>query len=153
MVLRAEYVYDGYGAQTYMSGSTVGSNIRLKSSTQYMRLALINKFDENWRAPASADVVDWSGAYGGIIGGGFRSHATTTLGAASSSVTATGPAGGIYAGRNWQFGNYVLGLDSASTLTSATGTSNLPGAASGTLSFRNYVQADIRGRVGYSLGR
>lgn len=156
MVLRAEYVYDGYGAQNYLSGGngTVGgASVRVKSSTQYMRLALINKFDDNWHAPVSADLVDWSGAYGGIIGGGFQSRATTTLGAASTTVTATGPAFGIYAGRNWQFGNYVLGLDSASTLTNATGSSALPGSATGQLNFRNYIQADIRGRVGYSLGR
>ena len=153
MVLRAEYVYDGYAGQNYMSGATAGSVVRVKSSTQYMRLALINKFDDNWRPPVSSDLVDWSGAYGGIIGGGFESIAKTTLGGASSSVTARGPAFGIYAGRNWQFGNYVLGFDSASTLTNATGTSNLPGGAAGTLNFRNYIQADIRGRVGYSFGR
>jgi outer membrane immunogenic protein len=155
IALRAEYVYDGYPGQTYTSGVGVGTNIRVKNSTQYFRIALISRFGDNWRPPANDTVVaDWSGAYAGLIGGGMWTKATTTApGGASSSLSASGAAGGLYAGRNFQFGSYVLGFDSSSMLTSITGNGSLPGGAAGSLSYRNYIEATLRGRVGYAVGR
>ncbi len=152
VVVRGEYLYDAYPGQSYISGVGAGTIVSVKSSAHYFRIALIDRIgDTPSKAPAVSG--DWNGAYGGILAGGFSARPTTSGAAGSSSLTASSGGGGIYMGRNFQFGALVLGIDSATMLTDAKATSNLPGAAAGTLSYRNYIQADIRGRVGYAFDR
>lgn len=147
-VLRAEYLYEGAPASNFNIGGPVFST---RLSTHTARLALISHIGDGWRAPASIDAADWSGAYFGLIGGG-RSQTVSTRGAgASSSFSARGGEGGVYAGRNWMFGNAMLGLEGATMLANISGGGAQPGAAS--TSTRDYFSGDVRGRVGYAFGR
>lgn len=94
--------------------------------------------------------MDWSGAYGGLLAGYDSISARTRLGPISTKLDADGVLGGIYTGRNFQFGSYVIGYDGAIQLTDVTGKG--PEPTSPVASYRNNVQADVRARLGYAWG-
>ena len=147
-VLRAEYLYDGAPSSNFNLGGPVFST---RLSTHIARLALISHIGDGWREPAVADAADWSGAYFGLIGGG-RSQTISTRGAGgSTSFTARGGEGGVYAGRNWMFANAMLGIEGATMLANISGSGAQPGVA--TTSARDYFSGDVRARAGYSFGR
>ena len=147
-VLRAEYLYE---AMPRTSFDLNGPMFSTRAATHIARLALISRIGENWKPAADPGIVDWSGVYFGAIGGG-QSHRISTSGAvASTSFSANGAAGGVYAGHNWMFGDTMLGIDGATMLANVSGSGAQPGAIS--TSYRDYFSADFRGRVGYSLGR
>ena len=151
-VLRVEYVYEAYPSTPL---ALYAGPVQSRLSTQFVRVALISRIGDRPAPalPAAADQVDWSGAYGGALAGfGAVQAKTMTPGAASTSFDATGPLGGILAGRNFSFGPWVLGYEGSTMMTDFTGNGRYP-ASTDNITLRNYIQADLRGRVGYAFGR
>ncbi len=147
-VLRGEYLYDSYPTSTYTLNGPV---MRTGLSSHTVRFALISGLDNTWKRPASPDVIDWSGDYVGVLGGGaWQSIRTSGMGAATR-FPASGPIGGVYTGHNWMFGQTVLGIEGATMLGDVTGHGAQPGALS--THYREYTESDVRGRVGYAFGR
>lgn len=149
IILRGEYVHDAYPEQTF---GLNGGPVRTQIATNFLRLALIVQPGADWR-PSQSNVrsADWAGAYAGVLGGGLRAQPRTTLGGISTSYTASGPEFGLFTGRNFMFGSWMLGFEGATMLTNATGRGPQPLAPS--TSYRNYVEGDLRGRAGYAFGR
>ena len=147
-VLRAEYLYDSAASSNFNLGGPVFST---RLSSHIARLALISHIGEGWRAPALVDTADWSGAYFGLIGGGQSQSISTRGAAGSTSFTAKGGEGGVYAGRNWMFGAAMLGFEGATMLANINGSGAQPGVAS--TSARDYFSGDVRARAGYAFGR
>lgn len=151
-VLRAEYVYEGYAPTTLALNA---GPISSKLSTQFVRVALISRLGDKPTAPppANTDQVDWSGTYGGALAGfGTVRAKTTAPSSAATTANGTGGLGGIYAGRNFTFGPWVVGFEGSSMMTDFTGHGPYPGSGDNT-SLRNYIQADLRARAGYAFGR
>mgnify|MGYP006270529353 CR=1 FL=1 len=149
-VLRAEYVYDRFGKENY-SYDPLQSAIGIRPDAHMFRFGFINvPKNDSWRAQTFD--ADWSGSYGGFISGWSRAHVETKTASASKSLNADGALGGIYAGRNFAFGRYIVGIDSAAMFASMKGTGVVPGT-SDALSYRNYYETSIRGRAGYAFGR
>jgi outer membrane immunogenic protein len=115
------------------------------------------------RGPIAAAVVapafNWSGFYlGAQIGGTWFNDRTTefvTLGGAatgfSQGFTASGVAGGIHAGFNYQMNSFVVGLEADIEASSASGGYTLLNG-NGTR-FRSNWQGSIRGRLGFAADR
>ena len=148
ITLRGEYLYDAYPTQTF---ALLGGPIRTRASEQFFRVGLISYPDASWRPPAiGAGAPDWSGAYAGALVGDLWAQPRTSLGGATTTDSASGPAGGIFTGRNFMFGPWMLGYEGAAEATDATGTGPQPSVAA--VSFRNYFETDLRGRAGYAIG-
>lgn len=151
LILRAEYLYQSLPSQTYAYG---GQTYRTKSDGSFIRGAIIYRFGDYAPRPyadAQGD-VNWAGGYGGILGGyGDVTAHTTAPGGARSNIGGTGGLGGIYAGSNFMFGHVMVGLDGSTSFSDFTGHGNLPGGGDN-VRYRNYIQADIRGRLGYAYG-
>jgi outer membrane immunogenic protein len=148
IAVRGEYIYDAYPTETF---ALDGVPMRSRASEQFFRVGLIDYPDETWRPPAaSAGAPDWSGAYAGALVGDLWAQPRTSLGGATTTDSASGPAGGIFTGRNFMFGPWMLGYEGAAEATDATGTGPQPSAAA--VSFRNYFETDLRGRAGYAIG-
>ena len=151
--IRGEYVYEGYGAKTFNLGPVTGL-VRTSQNTQIVRLAMINQLGvpgARVSRRADPDFVDWSGPYGGVIGGGAVLRTKTTAGVASSAYSASGALGGIYVGQNFAFGRFIVGVDAISALTDERGSGRYLTQPSTT--YRNYIEADVRARAGYAFGR
>ncbi|MDX6807641.1 outer membrane protein [Terrihabitans rhizophilus] len=150
MVLRAEYVYEDFGEE----GFDVGPGIEAGQSTHFVRGAVIWRPGEERTATAFAALegpVDWSGAYAGLmIGYGAMNLETSGLGT-SGDIDADGVAGGIYSGRNFAFGHWVVGYEASLLLANFEGSGTQPGA--GDVDLRGNIAADARLRLGYSMDR
>jgi outer membrane immunogenic protein len=151
-VLRAEYVYEAYPSTALALNA---GPVQSRLSTQFVRVALIARIGDRPApaAPAGTDQVDWSGAYGGALAGfGALQAKTMAPGTTGPSLNATGPLGGILGGRNFTFGPWVAGFEGSTMMTGFTGNGRTPASADD-MTLRNYIQADLRGRVGYAFGR
>jgi opacity protein-like surface antigen len=148
--LRAEYIYDAYPTSTF---AIAGGPVRVGGSMQYFRLALISYPGEILKPSDSAGggPVDWSGDYGGILGGGMWSSPRTSLGGVTTKTSARGPVFGMFTGRNFMFGNAMLGIEGATEIGNVRGSGPQPGV--GFATYHDYVDADIRGRAGWAFGR
>ncbi|HWG05957.1 MAG TPA: outer membrane beta-barrel protein, partial [Beijerinckiaceae bacterium] len=152
--IRAEYVYEDYPSTSL---ALAGGPIRSKLSTSFVRLALISQIGAQSASPATTPArtqqVDWSGSYGGALVGFSTMRArTSSPGAGSTAFNASGALGGVFAGRNFTFGPWVLGIDGSIAMTDFTGNGPYP-VSGDNVTLRNYIQTDIRGRVGYAFGR
>jgi outer membrane immunogenic protein len=142
VILRAEYLYEQLSSETMFGGE-----LDVEQSTHFARVGIISYLGGD-EAPATPEGdVDWSGAYGGLLAGYGRMNVQTT----SPDLEADGAMGGIYTGRNFQFGNVVVGFDSSLALSNFEDTGLQPGSAV-PVEFRNYIQGDARGRLGYAMG-
>jgi outer membrane immunogenic protein len=151
VILRVEYLYQNLPSETYAFG---GQTYRTKSDGSFIRAALIYRFGDNPPRPYAdpAGNVNWAGGYGGILGGyGDVTAHTRTPGFASTNLNATGGLGGIYAGTNFMFNRFMLGIDGSTSYSSFTGNGHQPGSLD-PVHYRNYIQADLRGRAGYAFG-
>ncbi len=151
LIFRLEYIHDGLPTSTYTFN---GQSYRTRSDSNFVRAAIISRFGDNPPRPYVDKMgdVNWSGAYGGVFGGGASlTPSTRVLGSgAKTKFDATGALGGLYAGTNFiVFNRVMLGVEGSTSYTDITGHGQEP---TGPASFRNYVQADIRGRVGYAFG-
>ena len=152
LILRVEYLHDEVPASTFGYN---GQSYRTRSDSNIVRAAIISRFGDN---PPRADIdsmgtVNWAGAYGGVFGGGgFLTPRTKSAANASSTKFSTsGTLGGLYAGTNFMvYNRLMLGFEGSTAYSEIKGTGAEP---TGRASFRNYVMADLRGRVGYAFGR
>ena len=149
VTLRGEYIYDRYPNETFAIAS---GPIRTQTTEQFFRIGIVSYPDQNWRPSAPVDVKpDWSGAYGGLLVGDLWTRPSTSLGGASTSYDANGAEVGIFTGRNFMFGSWMVGYEGAVLAANATGTGPQPGIAA--VSYRDYFETDLRARAGYAFGR
>jgi len=86
---------------------------------------------------------------------GFDSSAGSTVNSSVSS-TRTGGIGGAHVGYNYQFDQWVAGVEGSVDVTSSLSTASFPAAFGGSLltaSTASNVQGSIRGRLGYAFDR
>jgi outer membrane immunogenic protein len=152
LVVRGEYVLDAYPSQSYAVFPKPAQPIRTSAVEQFFRIGVIDYIDPAWRPTADPGAFDWSGAYGGVLAGAMWARPRTTLpGATTTSDSAAGPVAGVFTGRNFLFGPWMLGWEGAVEATNVTGTGPQPSLAS--VSYRNYFETDARLRAGYAVGR
>lgn len=162
LIFRVEYIHDELSPQTFALAGGAGpagvlpQRFRTESSTNLVRAAVIYRFGDNAPRPYADALgnVNWAGGYGGILGA-YDSVSTKSkqAGFGSRNGSAEGGFGGIYAGTNFMFYNnkVMLGVDGSTMIGDATGHGNIPASGNRT-DFREYVRADIRGRIGYAFG-
>jgi outer membrane immunogenic protein len=110
-----------------------------------------------YKAPVTEPAFSWAGFYFGIQGGGIvgRSQQDGPLGEITNKFDLSGALVGGEYGTNWQFGHWVLGMESDSSWTSLKGTAPevfnpTPGFTATTQ--ENYL-AMSRVRIGYAQDR
>ena len=152
--LRGEYVYETFGDRTY---DLFGGPVRTGQSTHFLRAALIYQLGgglniAGLRSPAAPGTVDWAGPYGGVLAGGALARPRTRFaGLGRTSFDASGPLGGLYVGSNLTFGRAVIGIEGDIAVSDFAGTGPQPGILA--TSFRQYIQASTRLRLGYAFDR
>ncbi len=144
VIIRAEYLYESLSDEQFVVGPTMD----VEHGTHFIRLGLISYFGGE-PAPFNGDVVDWSGAYGGVMVGFSRHNVDTSLPGVIWQTEADGVLGGIYTGRNFQFDRIVVGWEGSAALSDIEGSGQYLGAPS---EYRANVQADFRARLGYAFG-
>ena len=103
------------------------------------------------KAPPLAPVYNWSGFYAGINGGyGFGTSKWSSPG---SSFDVNGGLFGGQVGYNWQFGQFVYGLEGDADWTDLRGSTTSLTCAGASCRTRNDFLATARGRVGYAADR
>jgi outer membrane immunogenic protein len=91
----------------------------------------------------------WEGLYlGAHLGGDFGSFKAPSL--AIGSIDATGAAGGLHLGYNWQFNNIVTGFEADGSTKSAAGARTFAGG--GRIGGNQDWLASVRLRAGYAAG-
>lgn len=149
LAVRAEYLYDAYPSQTF---GIDGVSIRARNAEQFFRVGLVTYPNESWRAPAGgAFAPDWSGSYAGLLAGDLWARPHTSFGGESTTYSANGGSVGLFTGRNFMFGPWMIGYEGAAMVADASGTGAQPGIAGA--SFRDYFETDLRARAGYAFGR
>jgi outer membrane immunogenic protein len=110
-----------------------------------------------YKAPAAEPAFSWAGFYFGLQGGGIwgRSQHDGPFGEITDTFDLSGALVGGEYGTNWQFGHWVLGMESDSSWTSLKGTAPeifnpTPGFTATTQ--ENYL-AMSRVRIGYAQDR
>jgi len=110
-----------------------------------------------YRAPPPVyypPIYNWTGFYAGVNGGyGWGSTDWSALG---SSFDVKGGLFGGQVGYNWQFGQFVYGVEADLDWTDIRGNSLVNGAvgcAANVCSTRNDFLSTARGRVGYAVDR
>jgi outer membrane immunogenic protein len=93
------------------------------------------------KAPALSPAVNWSGFYIGAVGG----YASET---GSDPLGIKGGFGGATVGYNWQFGQFVLGLEGDGTFGDVSSTATI-GGVTATAKVDSF--STIRGRAGVAV--
>jgi outer membrane immunogenic protein len=102
------------------------------------------------KAPVAVPVYNWTGAYIGINGGyGFGRSRWDHL---PASFNVNGGLVGGQLGYNWQFGQFVYGVEGDGDWSDLRGTANLANCNLGCRT-RNDFLATARGRVGFAVDR
>lgn len=114
---------------------------------------------QTWRAPRAAyypPALRWSGFYAGVQAGygwgttDATSTALSSMGTEAFNYSTSGAIGGLHAGYNWQFNQFVLGLET--DLES----SGVKGSGIGTFSSGHSTSIDwmgsLRARAGFTTG-
>ena len=157
LILRGEYIHDSLPREAYTIGPVGAQNtFRTKTDSNLFRLALIYRFGDVAPRPYADALgnVNWGGGYGGLFGGYGSVDTKTRSGTfGNTKVDSDGGIGGLYAGSNFMFFNnkVMLGFEGATAFSDITGKGTEPVFGDRT-SYREYVNADIRGRVGYAFG-
>ena len=147
--LRGEYIYDSYPTAAF---NLAGGPVRVGGSVQTLRLAMISYPGALQKPSEGSDApTNWGGDYAGVTGGDVWTRARTTLGGATTTTSANGPAFGVFSGHNFMFGSLMLGFEGATELENVRGSGAQPGIAA--VSYRDYFDADARGRAGWAIGQ
>jgi len=102
-------------------------------------------------APPMAPYYNWTGLYAGINGGyGFGTSKWSSLG---SSFDTNGGLFGGQLGYNWQFGQFVYGLEGDIDWTDIRGTASLASCGGLVCRTKNDFLSTVRGRVGLAADR
>jgi len=142
--IRAEYLYDRVSPTNL---NLNGATYRTGGGEQFVRLGLIKYFDAEAPVAAAPFAVNWNGNYIGALG----SYSIAHLSSSAGGFDANGGAGGFYTGRNWTFGQGVLGYEGSTSFGAINGDGPQPLAAS--THFHDYFLSDVRGRAGWAFGR
>jgi outer membrane immunogenic protein len=103
------------------------------------------------KAPPSYVPFSWTGFYVGVNGGyGFGRSKWSGL---PSSFDVKGGLFGGQLGYNWQFGQFVYGLEGDVDWTDLRGTANLVACGGLMCKTRNDFLSTVRGRVGFAVDR
>jgi outer membrane immunogenic protein len=103
------------------------------------------------KAPYFAPYYKWTGLYAGINGGfGWGNSNWSALG---SSFDTKGGLFGGQIGYNWQFGQFVYGLEGDADWTDIRGTTNVLGCGVTVCRTKYDFLATARGRIGYAADR
>jgi outer membrane immunogenic protein len=103
------------------------------------------------KAPYFAPYYNWTGFYAGINGGyGWGSSNWSAL---PSSFDINGGLFGGQIGYNWQFGQFVYGLEGDADWTDLHGSSNVLVCGLAACRTKNDFLSTVRGRVGYAADR
>jgi outer membrane immunogenic protein len=103
------------------------------------------------KAPPPPLVYNWTGFYAGINGGyGFGRSKWSTL---PTGFDVKGGMAGGQLGYNWQFGQFVYGLEGDGDWSDLKGTSHVAGCALTPCQTKNDFLATARGRVGIAMDR
>lgn len=98
-----------------------------------------------------APQLSWEGAYvGAQIGAGLLASEIKS-GASKRTLKDGGVAGGVYAGYNWQFSRFVLGLEADVSLNNNKKTGTV--GALGSVTTKTSWSAGLKGRVGLPIDR
>lgn len=146
VILRAEYLYEDFDSELFVLDTDTDAS----HSTHFVRIGLISYLGADPLPPVSDGFTDWSGAYGGLMAGYGAMNVETSGPGATEDFDADGALGGIYTGRNFQFGNVVVGWEGALLLSNIEGSGPQSGGVD--TDFRSYIQGDLRGRIGYAFG-
>lgn len=112
--------------------------------------------------PPSAEIYvdeaafDWSGVYAGVQAGYGWSKGVVNIplyAAPASDVHANGLAGGLHAGVNAQFGQFVIGAEAAFNLTGAEGRAASGGAGGEQYVVKQSWDASLVARGGFAADR
>ncbi len=105
------------------------------------------------RAPVVVSSYNWTGAYIGINGGyGFGRSKWDGLPAGPASFNVNGGMVGGQLGYNWQFGQFVYGVEGDGDWTDLRGTANFANCSVGCRT-RNDFLSTARGRFGFAADR
>jgi len=105
------------------------------------------------KAPVVVPSYNWTGAYIGINGGyGFGRSKWDGLPAGPASFDVKGGMVGGQLGYNWQFGQFVYGVEGDGDWTDLRGTGNLANCGMGCKT-RNDFLSTARGRLGFAADR
>lgn len=149
---KAEYLYLDLGGTD--AGSPETGFVNVRNEEQIFRGGLNYRF-----GPAQPVVLpptrNWAGFFaGGTFGAGIgRNSSTFTApgGAETFDLSPRGIDGGGIVGYNWQFGNWVAGIEG--DFQDSTGTGYVTGLADGTtLDQKLDWFGTARGRLGYGIG-
>jgi outer membrane immunogenic protein len=105
-----------------------------------------------YKAPPMPSAFNWSGFYLGVEGGGAWGRSQQSSGGPALTNTFNtdgGLIGGTY-GTNWQFGSWVLGLESDASWVDLRGTTSELVNPGFTAETRQLYLGTNRGRVGYA---
>jgi outer membrane immunogenic protein len=100
---------------------------------------------------AIAPIEIWNDSYAGIQGGFAWGEADFTALGLDASYDIEGGFGGLYYGRNWQFGSWVLGLDGSVSFADITTDEDDFGAFPPGSEFKIKGFSASRARVGYAF--
>jgi outer membrane immunogenic protein len=103
------------------------------------------------KAPYLSPVYNWTGLYAGI-NGGFGWGSAKWDGTGSSFDTSGGLAGGTL-GYNWQFGQFVYGLEGDADWSDIRGNHSFVGCGIGSCGIKNDFMSTVRGRLGFAADR
>jgi outer membrane immunogenic protein len=149
---KAEYLYLDFGGTS--AASPAAGAVSVKNQDQLFRLGLNYHFGPAQPA-ALAPTRNWAGFFaGGTLGAGIgHNDSTFTEPAADEKFTLSprGFDGGGIAGYNWQFGNFVVGVEG--DYQGSTGTGYVTTLGDGTsIDQKLSWFGTARGRLGYGVG-
>lgn len=104
--------------------------------------------------PYVTPAYNWTGFYVGINGGGGWGGSQWSSAAGTSGIydVSGGVVGGTV-GYNWQYNQFVFGLESDLDWSSIRGSGGGPGCPAGSCETRNDWLGTVRGRIGYAFNR
>jgi outer membrane immunogenic protein len=104
------------------------------------------------KAPYFVPVYNWTGFYAGI-NGGWAWGSSNWSAFNSSSFDVNGGMFGGQIGYNWQFGQFVFGLEGDGDWSELGGSTNVFACGATSCRTKNDFLATARGRVGYAVDR
>ena len=156
---RLEYLYYGFDEKRDTCAACGSDVVLADGSIHYVRVGLTYHLNDTPADKDDGEPGNWAGFYGGAHAGvaysktGIRDEDGTFFEESGQTAftRSTDPAGGVYAGYNFQYGNAVFGLEGDYTFVSA----KKGGFLDRGLDFNNSKIrgfGSVRGRLGLAAG-
>ncbi len=156
---RLEYLYYGFDEKRDTCAACGGQPSLADGSIHYVRVGLTYHLNDTPAGENESEATNWAGFYGGAHAGVAHSNTSirdddgTLFDTNGKTVftPSTDPAGGVYAGYNFQWGNAVFGLEGDYTFVNAKKGGFIDSADDFKDSeIRGY--GSVRGRLGLAAG-